>query len=96
MMWEKRWAAGTFREGREAVNSLVIRLEETSKGENDSDDAQVQIGLSVLMVHTSELIHFTVQCSHRLTGVCCIFSTQFYDQSPYNFHKSRIFFKCLM
>jgi hypothetical protein len=30
--------AGTPAENREAVRPLVINLEETSKGENDSDD----------------------------------------------------------
>jgi hypothetical protein len=73
------------------VDSLVIRLEETFKGENDPNDGQVQIELSVLMVHTSELIHFTIQCSHRLIGVRCIVSMLFYDQRSYNFHKSSIF-----
>jgi hypothetical protein len=38
------WEAETSIENREAVDLLVIRLEETSEGENNSDDWQVPLG----------------------------------------------------
>jgi hypothetical protein len=40
----ERWKAETATENREAVDTLVISLEGTSKAENVSDDWQVPLG----------------------------------------------------
>lgn len=61
------WEAETSVENRDAVDCLVIGLEETSEGGNDSKESQMTPGcrLRVLMVERFGLIHVSVHCSYR-------------------------------
>jgi hypothetical protein len=44
MQMKESWEAGTSIENREAVDFLVVSLEETSMGENDSHDWRGPLG----------------------------------------------------
>jgi hypothetical protein len=77
----ENWEAETSRENRVAVDPLVISLEETSEGENDSHAWPVpfQKTLRVLTIHKFGLIHAAIHCGHRLIVMYCILSVLCYE-----------------
>jgi hypothetical protein len=72
----ENWEAETYRENRVPVDPLVISLEETSKGENDSHVWPIPLlqTLRVLMVHRFGLIHVAIHRGHTLIVMYCILS----------------------